>query len=221
MKRHVIVMVLTVIALFTVAAGPAFADGATLAETPTNANSYIVQRGDTLSRIARYFGVNLYTLAAVNSIYNLNRVYTGQVLNIAAARGTVPPPASYPVDSAPTGANAYTVQRGDILSRIARHFGVNLYTLATVNGITDYNRLYAGQVLNIAAARPTVPPPAPTFPVDSAPVNASSYTVQRGDNLFRIALHFGVNLTRLASVNGISNSRVIYSGQVLSIAAAR
>jgi LysM repeat protein len=216
MKRHVIVMVLTVIALFTVAAGPAFADGAALAETPTNANSYIVQRGDTLSRIARYFGVNLYTLAAVNGIYNLNRVYTGQVLNIAAARGTVPP--AYPVDSAPTGSNNYTVQRGDILSRIAQHFGVNLATLASVNSITDYNRLYAGQVLNIAAARPTVPP---AFPVNSAPVNASSYTVQRGDNLFRIALHFGVNLTRLASVNGISNSRVIYSGQVLSIAAAR
>src|SRR5690606_8126819 len=129
MKRHFIV-ILTVIALLTVAAGPAFAAGTPLGQTPTDASTYIVQRGDTLSRIARYFGVNLYTLAAVNGIYDLNRVYSGQVLTIAAARGTVPPPAAYPVDGAPTGANAYTVQRGDILSRIARHFGVNLYTLA-------------------------------------------------------------------------------------------
>jgi hypothetical protein len=59
------------------------------------------------------------------------------------------------------------------------------------------------------------------FPVDSAPTNADTYTVQPGDNLFRIALHFGVNLNRLASVNGISNPSRIYVGQVLNIAAAR
>jgi hypothetical protein len=60
-----------------------------------------------------------------------------------------------------------------------------------------------------------------TFPVDSAPTNADTYTVQPGDNLFRIALHFGVNLSKLASVNGISDPSRIYVGQVLNIAAAR
>jgi LysM repeat protein len=60
-----------------------------------------------------------------------------------------------------------------------------------------------------------------TFPVNSAPVNGTTYTVQAGDNLFRIALHFGVNLSKLASVNGISDPSRIYVGQVLNIAAAR
>ena len=59
------------------------------------------------------------------------------------------------------------------------------------------------------------------FPVNSAPVDAVFYVVQRGDNLYRIALHFGVNLARLAAVNGISNPSQIYAGQVLDIAAAR
>jgi hypothetical protein len=59
------------------------------------------------------------------------------------------------------------------------------------------------------------------FPVNSTPVNASTYTVQAGDNLFRIALHFGVSLSKLASVNGISDPSRIYVGQVLNIAAAR
>jgi len=59
------------------------------------------------------------------------------------------------------------------------------------------------------------------FPVNSAPVTASTYTVQRGDNLFRIALHFSVDLNKLASVNGISDVRRIFVGQVLNIAAAR
>jgi hypothetical protein len=67
----------------------------------------------------------------------------------------------------------------------------------------------------------TVTVAAGTFPVNSAPVNAATYTVQAGDNLFRIALHFGVNLHTLASVNGIGDPNRIYVGQVLSIAAAR
>lgn len=61
--------------------------------------------------------------------------------------------AGYPVYSAPKTASTYTVQRGDNLFRIAIHFGVDLYRLASVNGITDVQRIYAGQVLNIAAAR--------------------------------------------------------------------
>lgn len=59
------------------------------------------------------------------------------------------------------------------------------------------------------------------FPVHNAPKTASTYTVQTGDNLFRIAIHFGVNLSKLASVNGITNVNKIYVGQVLNIAAAR
>ena len=60
---------------------------------------------------------------------------------------------NYPVNSAPVDASTYTVQAGDNLFRIARHFGVNLSTLAAVNGISDPSRIFIGQVLNIAAAR--------------------------------------------------------------------
>lgn len=59
------------------------------------------------------------------------------------------------------------------------------------------------------------------YPVYNASKTASTYTVQAGDNLFRIAIHFGVNLSKLASVNGITDVNKIYVGQVLDIAAAR
>jgi hypothetical protein len=59
------------------------------------------------------------------------------------------------------------------------------------------------------------------FPVYGAPVDAETYTVQAGDNLFRIASHFGVDLYQLAAVNGILDPGHILVGQVLDIAAAR
>jgi LysM repeat protein len=73
----------------------------------------------------------------------------------------------------------------------------------------------------VTVSTTTVTLTAGSFPVNSAPVNASSYTVQAGDNLFRIALHFGVKLSKLAAANGISDPSRIYVGQVLNIAAAR
>lgn len=49
---------------------------------PANNQFYFVQRGDTMFRIARTFGVNIYDLAEANGILNLNRIYVGQRLRI-------------------------------------------------------------------------------------------------------------------------------------------
>mgnify|MGYP005833108575 CR=1 FL=1 len=46
---------------------------------------YTVQRGDTLSRIARRFGVSVQSLVAANGIANPNRIYAGQQLRIGGA----------------------------------------------------------------------------------------------------------------------------------------
>ena len=45
-------------------------------------SSYVVKYGDSLSGIARAFGVDMYRLAWVNNIYNVNWIYAGQVLTI-------------------------------------------------------------------------------------------------------------------------------------------
>jgi LysM repeat protein len=50
--------------------------------TQSQANVYIVQRGDTLTRIARRFGVDVHVLARVNNIHDINRIYAGMRLII-------------------------------------------------------------------------------------------------------------------------------------------
>lgn len=44
--------------------------------------TYKVKKGDTLSGIAKRFGVSLHQLAKENGIKNVNRIYKGQVLCI-------------------------------------------------------------------------------------------------------------------------------------------
>jgi len=55
--------------------------------SPTGTVTYVVQRGDSLSRIAASFGANMYAIAAANNIQNLNLISVGQTLVIPGATG--------------------------------------------------------------------------------------------------------------------------------------
>jgi len=54
-------------------------------------------------------------------------------------------------------------------------------------------------------------------PVASAQGCATTYVVQRGENLYRISVKFGVSMAALAQANYIVNPDRIYAGQVLCI----
>jgi LysM repeat protein len=105
--------------------------------------TYIVQRGDTLSGIARWFGVSTQELAAANNIYNPSRIYVGQRLCIPSGGWNPNPPPG------PSCGQYYTVQPGDNLSRIARWCGTTVQHLVNLNGIWNPSHIYVGQVLRI------------------------------------------------------------------------
>jgi LysM repeat protein len=67
----------------------------------------------------------------------------------------------------------------------------------------------------VLVARAVSFPPAPPPPAASG----LTHVVQRGENLFRISLRYGVSLNALAAINGIRNPALIYVGQVLIIPA--
>lgn len=175
------------------------------------AETYTVQPGDTLSQIAQRYGVSVTALASANGITNPNQIYWGLTLTIPDS-GETPPPA--------TSGGTHTVQRGETLASIARAYGLTWPTLAQANGITNPNLLYFGQVLVIPGSDgSTTPAPAPA-PVTGAPSGATTYTVQAGDTLARIAARYNLTWPTLAQANGLANPNNIYRGQVLTIPAA-
>ncbi len=105
------------------------------------------------------------------------------------------------------GTIIHVVQPGENLFRIALHYGVTVDALAAANGIANTGRIYVGQRLTI----PTGSSPAPTTP------SSGVHVVQRGENLFRIALRYGLTTQALAAANGIANPNRIYVGQRLVI----
>lgn len=103
----------------------------------------------------------------------------------------------------------HVVQPGENLYRIALRYGVSVSALAAANGITNPNRIYAGQQLVI--------PTGGSAPADLSASTPGTHVVQQGENLYRIALRYNVTVSALAAANGIANPNLVYVGQVLYI----
>lgn len=120
--------------------------------------TYVVQAGDTLGRIALRFNTSVAALSQLNGIANPNIIRPGQRLAIpvAGGGGGSPPAITQPAVTsvAPTATSVpeprtYIVQPGDTLFRIAVRFRVSMSQIAQANNISDFNRVYVGQVLII------------------------------------------------------------------------
>ena len=102
---------------------------------------YTVMRGNTLSQIANSYGVTVSHLVEINNIKNPNLIYPGEKLRITESSNTTLNPV--------VQNNFYTVKTGDTLSSIARRFGITVQYLVNLNGITNPNLIYPGQLLKV------------------------------------------------------------------------
>ncbi|MFP3823825.1 LysM peptidoglycan-binding domain-containing protein, partial [Streptococcus sp. TATVAM-FAB21] len=130
---------------------------------------------------------NRVLLAGINSWINKADV---EIISVSSA----------PIQAPAT--NTYTVRSGDTLSGIASKFGTSYQTLASLNGISNPNLIYVGQVLRVNG---------------SANTGSVYYTVRAGDNLSAIASRYGASYQSIAALNGLANPNLIYVGQTLKI----
>ena len=100
--------------------------------------TYIVQSGDTLSEIAQRFGTTYQHLAAINGISNPDIIHVGDRIVIDGV-----------VSAQSSDDEYYTVQPGDTLSGIAERYGTSYQYLAYINGISNPNKIYAGDTIRV------------------------------------------------------------------------
>lgn len=127
----------------------------------------------------------------------------------------------------------YVVRRGDDLFRIGLRYGVSYMYLAQLNGIYNPNFIYVGQVLSVPCRPPSSPyyplnrRPKPSYPPYQCPwcqpfdipPNCGptiSYTVNPGDNLFRIAVNNGSTIQWIRTQNNLWG-KVLRPGVTLQV----
>lgn len=185
-----------------------------VSQPDSQSKSVTVQRGDTLSQLARTHNTTVAALKSTNKLQS-DTIYVGQVLLVPGTSGqgesTVPSPS--PDAAVPEkGTTSYTVKSGDTLSGIARTYKTTVAQLRTLNKLNSDLIRIGQQLLVPSDDTPTVP--APQQP--EKPTAATTYTVVSGDTLSRIARDHQTTVSRLMSDNKLTSDR-IFVGQRLTV----
>ncbi len=143
-----------------------------------------VERGDTLSGIAAYYGISVRDLTELNALRSRNFIRAGQRLRLPLNGPGIQQDARA-IDG------VYVVRKGDTVSTIARQLGIDKQLILAANDIGDGSRIFAGQSLSVvpgksvkvaqpgqpapqvaksAAATVSAPGPAPAPGEEAAPV---------------------------------------------------
>jgi LysM repeat protein len=176
---------------------------------PALAGQVTVREGETLSEIADRLGVPMSRLMTINGISDPDMVQAGRVLKVpGGGAGGVS-------RSASSASGTVTVKEGETLSEIAERHGMSVERLMAINGISDPDHVEAGRSLRVSG-RVT----AATGSGGSAGGyrrGASEHTVRTGESLSTIADGYGVPLSRLVAINGISDPDMVQAGTRLKL----
>lgn len=179
----------------------------------STAGTYTVKAGDSLSTIASRYGTSYETLAKLNNISNPSLIYVGQVLKLSAttsfSNAAANRQTSSTASSSSSTTGSYTVKAGDSLSAIAARYGMSYETLAKLNNISNPNRIYVGQTINLGTSSSASRSTSTT----TSTSRRGAYTVKSGDTLSAIAARYGMSYETLAKLNNISNPNLIVVGQ--------
>ncbi len=204
---------------------------------PSGKVDYVVKSGETLFTIARAHHTSIKAVLEANNLDRNAVIKAGQ--NLIVPTNTYFPDGqtasmavSHPSPVAPSATpspvkGTYVVGKGDTLFSIARKNHVVISKLMRMNGLGLTDSLRVGQVLKISASSTFVPTNLIKKPTKKAvekrelPVGAMpSYTVKKGDTLWRIARKHHLTLTEIRKLNKMHKKDQIRTGMVLAVGRA-
>ena len=209
-------------------------ENAASSEQTSTGGTYTVVSGDGLYAIARKTGTSIDDLLSLNGLSLNSTIYPGQVLTLSGNSEAAPATESTestaeesqeevatPEETTPsTNAKMYYVHSGDSLYRIAHNHGISLSTLLEWNNLSVDSIIYPGQGLIVSDGSSPSSEQAEESTSSSEETASEStettYTVQPGDGLWRIAKNHGLTLDELKSLNQLT-SNIIQPGQVLIV----
>lgn len=115
------------------------------AQNPPKKTKYIVKSGDTVTGIARQFGMKPQEILALNNIKNANHIRQGQEIividnrQLAAAPAVPVVVAAAPATTTVETRRYHAVLQGETLSSIARTYGTTVARLMEWNNLTAAN----------------------------------------------------------------------------------
>ncbi len=190
-----------------------------------NTSTYMVQRGDTLSSIAKRYGTSVAVLRRLNQIAVGEPLIAGKSLIVA---GNVNTAQSTQVGSRNTSDrdtssrdNSYVVRRGDTLIGVAGRYNLSVKQLAEYNNLSTNAKLIRGQKLWLVAGKVKSSNNSGSNTNSGSNANSKSstttYTVKTGDTLIGLANRLGVSTNEIAALNPFGANANLIAGRKIII----
>ncbi len=158
-----------------------------------NDNIYIVQKGDSLWKIANNYNITVEELKAANNLTS-NILQIGDTLIIP----------NQEVPKEPADYSVYIVQKGDTLWSIAQKYNLTPNDLIIYNNLPSTTLQINDQIL------------IPNQKQNNEEASDNTYIVQKGDTLYSIANKYNTNVNSLKELNNLTNN-TLSIGQELTI----
>jgi len=173
---------------------------------------YAVVRGDSIASIAKQFHTTVNVVRELNDMPS-GGLSVGDDLRVPSAVTELPAKvmlAAAQVDGRgrPGRQHVQIVRRGDSLWTIARRHGMNVNTLAMMNGMHPGDPLRAGQRIRLSSGGGGA---------GHGRARRVEYVVREGDTVSGIARLFQCSVPQLLAWNGLSSHPHIHTGQKLRI----
>jgi LysM repeat protein len=167
--------------------------------------THVVRRGETVSGIAKRYGVSADLLMSSNRVARARSLQVGTTLYVPVSGTRIPE--TMLREPEPTNSRPLThiVRRGETLSGIASRYGVTQASLRSANNLSSIGSIRAGQKLTVTAGAPAR--------------STRTHVVRAGETVGEIAERYGIGQSVLIRENGLGRNATIRVGQRLRIPA--
>jgi membrane-bound lytic murein transglycosylase D len=155
-----------------------------------------VRKGETVSSIAKRYGVSVQSVLLANGLRSRDKIYPGQELRLGISGSTVSKEETV----------VHKVTRGETVTSIARKYGASTASVLRANGLTERDKIYPGQELKIGIA-----------PGGASEGRLIVHQVKRGETITGIARKYGASTSTVLRANRLRSRDKIYPGQKIKV----
>ncbi|MBD3345065.1 MAG: LysM peptidoglycan-binding domain-containing protein [Chitinivibrionales bacterium] len=174
---------------------------------------HTVRKGDNLYQISQRLNVPLEALMEWNDL-NESRplIHAGQKLVYYSSKQRNNSSNLSPSVSSPPKrreAIRYKIKRGDNLSSLSRLFEVSVGEILALNNLSLKSILKPGEIVLVPSRK--------QISHNRHSTRIVYYEIKKGDNLWKIANHYGITVNRLCKLNRLTQSSILAPGDTLRV----
>jgi murein DD-endopeptidase MepM/ murein hydrolase activator NlpD len=183
------------------------------------AETYTVQKGDTLEKIAGKFNVSIKEIKKANNIKDERKMRDGIKL-VSSSNKTNFKTGSKKISKRKSERNrelTYVVRKGDALETIAKKYRLTVKELMDYNGMKD-ERIFIGDELKIPPKGAKIAQKQEQKEQEKRGLSSCKvYVLKRGGTLKHVSKKLGISVKTLEKLNNISADKWLKAGEKICI----